>query len=99
MTGAELRTALEGGQTLAQVAQSKGVSVDTVVNAIVAEIKTKLSEQVAAGRLTQAQADEKLANFEAELDAKIDSVSPLGKRGPRGTAPSGTAPSGASFTY
>ena len=61
ITETELRTALEDGQTLAQVAQSKGVAVDAVVNAIVAEIKTKLNEQVAAGRLTQAQADKMLA--------------------------------------
>jgi hypothetical protein len=72
MTEAELRTALEGGQTLAQVAQSKGVSVDTVVNAIVAEIKTKLNEQVAAGRLTQAQADERLAEATERTKAFVN---------------------------
>jgi hypothetical protein len=60
MTEADLLAALRDGQTLAQVAESKGVAVDTVVNAIVDEIKTKLDAQVAAGRLTRARADEML---------------------------------------
>src|SRR5688572_23797063 len=72
MTEAELRTAIQGGQTLAQVAQSKGVSVDTLVNAIVAEIKTKLNEQVASGRLTQAQADERLAEATERTKAFVN---------------------------
>ena len=81
MTAAELRTALEGGQTLAQVAQSKGVSVDTVVNAIVAEIKTKLNEQVAAGRLTQAQADDRLAEATERTKAFVNGEGkPFGRR-------------------
>lgn len=91
MTAAELRTALEDGQTLAEVAQSKGVSADTVVNAIVAEIKTKLDEQVAAGRLTQEQADEMLAGATERTETFVNGEGrPFGfghrgpGRGPRG---------------
>ena len=56
-----LRTALQGGQTVAQVAQSKGVAVQTVIDALVADDVSELSAQVTAGRITQAQADAKKA--------------------------------------
>jgi hypothetical protein len=54
----ELRTALRSGQSIAQVAQSKGVDVQKVIDAVVADARTRLAEKVQAGDLTQAQADE-----------------------------------------
>ena len=61
VTADELRTELEGGQTIAQVATAKGVDVQTVIDAMVADLKAHLDEEVAAGEHTQAEADAKLA--------------------------------------
>ena len=61
ITEAQLTTALQGGQTVAQVAQAKGVAVQTVIDALVADDMSELSAQVTAGRISQAQADAKKA--------------------------------------
>lgn len=74
MTPADVRTALAGGQTLAQVAQGKGVAVDTLVAAIVAAEKTRIAQQVTDGRLTQAQADERVAGLTARVTERVNST-------------------------
>jgi hypothetical protein len=71
MTPEELRDALESGQTLQQVIEANGKTVAEVVDAAVAEHSTRLAEAVAAGRLTQAEADEKLADLEERLTQAI----------------------------
>ncbi len=68
MTEAQLRTELMNGKTLAQVAKDKGKSVDGLVNALVADAKTRIDAAVKAGRLTQAQADQVLVRPEAARD-------------------------------
>lgn len=68
----ELRTALEGGQSLAQVAESKGVSRDDLVAALVAEAEEHLAEHVANGDITQAQADERKADLAERVDELVD---------------------------
>ena len=67
MTEAELRTELQSGKSVADVAGAKGVSLDTVIAAIVDEQAKQLSAAVAAGRITQAQADAALANLKENL--------------------------------
>ncbi|HEU0104383.1 MAG TPA: hypothetical protein VFR07_18900 [Mycobacteriales bacterium] len=93
VTQDELRTALQDGKTLAQVAADKGVDVDTLVNALVEAEKTRIAEQVTAGRLTQAQADERLADLTERVTDRVNSTRPdrPGKGGPAAT-PSPEAP-------
>lgn len=76
MSPADLRTALESGKTLAQVAKDKGVSVDTLVAALVDAAKTRIAQDVTAGRLTQAQADHRLADLTARVTERVNSVRP-----------------------
>ena len=57
MTEADLTTALQGGQTVAAVATSKGVDLQKVIDAIVASDKAEIAAAVTAGTMTQAQAD------------------------------------------
>ena len=72
MTVGELRAALQGGQSLADVAQSKGVSRDRLVGALVDAANKHLAEDVAAGRLTQAQADARAAELTARMSEQVD---------------------------
>ena len=60
ITEAQLRTELEGGKSLAQVAKDHNKSVDGLVNVLFADAKGKLDDAVSAGRLTMARENEML---------------------------------------
>lgn len=72
LTDAELRTALEGGKTLAQIAGDKSKSVDGLVQALTDEAKKHLDAAVAAGRLTQAEEQQRLANLPTRITALVN---------------------------
>ena len=54
---ADLQTALQGGQTVADVAKAHNVNLQVVIDALVADGQAELDAAVKAGTLTQAQAD------------------------------------------
>jgi hypothetical protein len=58
LTQEELRERLESGQTLGEIAEAEGKSVDGLTDAILAAAKTRLDDAVAAERLTQDEADQ-----------------------------------------
>jgi hypothetical protein len=76
LTEAELRTRLESGKTLAQVAQAQGKSVSGLVDAIVSAAKKRLDDAVAAGRLTQAQENEMLSGLRDRIQNLVNSTLP-----------------------
>lgn len=82
MTADELHTALDGGQTLAQVASDKGVSVQVVIDALVASATNHINEEVTSGEITQAEADQKLADLTQRVTDRVNNPRPEG--GPRG---------------
>ena len=67
VTEAQLRSELEGGKTLAQVAKDHGKSVDGLVDALVNAAKEKLDAAVEAKRLTQSQADQMLNDLRSRI--------------------------------
>lgn len=71
MTPAELLAELQAGQTIAQVAGEKGLTVETIVEAFVAARAERLAELVANGQLTQEQADAMLAAMRANVTARL----------------------------
>jgi hypothetical protein len=84
ITADELRTELQSGKTIAQVAGDKGVDVQTVIDAMVAQLKTHLDEEVASGEHTQAEADQKLADATTRITEQVNNAMPTGGRGPGG---------------
>ncbi|HEY8093933.1 MAG TPA: hypothetical protein VID93_09110 [Acidimicrobiales bacterium] len=68
ITSDELRTALEGGQSLADVAKAKGVDLAKVTDAMVAAYTKHEQDEVTAGQETQAKADEEIAAFKDRVD-------------------------------
>jgi hypothetical protein len=78
VTQAALRSSLENGQTLAQVAKAKGKSVDGLVTALVNAEKTQLAQAVKDGRLTDAQRDAIVSGLKARVTAHVN-----GTGGPR----------------
>jgi polyhydroxyalkanoate synthesis regulator phasin len=74
LTEAELRTALESdGTSLADVAQAQGVDVGTLVDALVQAQQDRIAQAVEDGRLTQAEADQRLADLEARVTERVNS--------------------------
>ena len=87
MTEDELRTALEtDGTTLADVAGDQGVEVDALVDALVTAQQERIAAAVEDGRITQEQADERLADLEERVTERVNSELPVGGHGhgPRG---------------
>ena len=84
VTEEELRTALSDGRTVAEVAAEQGVDVQVVVDAVLAEVRERVEQRVAAGDLTQEQADEVLADAEARATAFVDGDGPALRGGPGG---------------
>lgn len=83
VTEDELRTQLEAGKSVADVAQANGVSEQTVIDAIVAEAKTHFAAEVASGEHTQAEVDAKLADLEARVTTMVETAG-LPQRGGHG---------------
>jgi hypothetical protein len=69
---ADLLTALRSGQSIAEVAEAQGVDLNVVTAALVAEQGELLAQAVTDGRLTQEEADERLANFEEKLPELLE---------------------------
>jgi len=72
----ELRAAIEQGQTIAQVAAASGIDVQTVIDAMVAEHAARLDESVAAGELTQEEADQKLSDATTRITDEVNNGRP-----------------------
>ena len=92
MSPEELREALDGQTSIADIAAQRNVDVQTVVDAIVAAHKEKLDEKVAEGELSQVEADERLAQVteratefvNRDLPEPRPGARPNGRRGPGG---------------
>lgn len=84
-----LREALMAGQSIADIATENGVPVQDVIDALVAKANARIDEAVAEGRIDAATADEKRAELEAKITARVNGEVPEGARGfgPRGFGP------------
>lgn len=79
VTPSEVATGLRSGISIAAQAQAAGVPVQSIVDALVAEMSQRLATAVETGRLTQEQADEKLAQAPERLITMLDKVRPAGR--------------------
>jgi hypothetical protein len=78
----ELRSELESGKSLADVAKAKGKSVNGLVDALVADARKHLDAEVSEGDLTQDQADEILSRLQEGIKAMVNGERPSGLPGP-----------------
>jgi hypothetical protein len=79
-----LKAQVEAGKSLADVAATQNVSVQSVIDVVVTEMKAHIASEVTSGELTQAQADEKLAEVTARATDMVNGVRPVGKQGDMG---------------
>jgi hypothetical protein len=72
LTDAELRTQLESGKTLAQVADAHGKSVDGLIQALTDAAAKRLDAAVAAGRLTKEREQSILADLKQHITELVN---------------------------
>lgn len=98
---ATLRTELQAGKSLADIAKGKGVDVQKVVDAITTELNAKIDAAVTAGKMTAEQATARKADVATHVTELVNGTMPsFGHRGPRGDMNGGQAPAqnqGSSF--
>jgi len=84
VTEGKLRTELQSGKTLAEVAKAEGKTVVGLVDALVTAATKRLDQAVADGRLTKAQRDEIVASLEERTTAMVNGERPAFReqRGP-----------------
>ncbi len=68
LEGSEIRDAIQDGSTIADLAAEQGVSIDDVVDALVAQAEERVAGALESGRIDQDQADEILANAEQRAE-------------------------------
>lgn len=86
VTEDELHTALQDGQSIADVAAAEGVDVQTVIDALVADATAHLDQEVAEGDLTEEEATARKADLEARITELVNRDGGFrfgGHRGPR----------------
>jgi hypothetical protein len=71
MTVDELIAEMRAGKTIKELAGAKGIDVQTIIDAVLAQRAERLQELVDAGKLTQAEADAMLAQMKTHLEARI----------------------------
>lgn len=81
ITNADLQTALQGGQTLAQIATAHGKTAQNVIDVLVAEVKAHFAPEVAAGEHTQAEADQMIAAATAQITDMVNNGGFAGRGG------------------
>ncbi|OWA34191.1 hypothetical protein B9G55_17875 [Saccharibacillus sp. O16] len=88
LTEDELRTRQEAGQSLAAIASAQGVSKQTLIDTLVSQHETHLKEELSAGKITQAQYDERLAKDKERAQNEVERTFDPSKEGP-GKGPHG----------
>ena len=76
LTQAQLRTQLESGKTLAQIAKAQNKTVAGLKQAMLSAAKKDLDADVTAGRITKAQEAQILADMSTRLDDMIQNGAP-----------------------
>jgi hypothetical protein len=72
----ELRTELQAGKSIADVAKDQGKPIADVKSAIKDAVAKQLDADVTAGRLTAAQRTEELAELDSHLDDLVNGIRP-----------------------
>jgi len=87
----ELIDELTSGMTIADIAAERGVDVQVVIDAIVADRTARIDEAVADGRITEEEATERKADLVQVATDIVNGEFPLGGpgRGPWGPGPWG----------
>ncbi len=68
----DLLKALRSGQSVAQLAEEKGIGLDILVNTVLDQHAETLTKAVEAGKITQEQADQRLQTLKEQLTRRFE---------------------------
>ena len=97
VTADEVRTALKAGQSLADLATSKGVDPQKVIDALMAPIIEHEKAEVTSGEDTQAKSDQELADAKTHITDFVNGKLPAPAAGVPGGGPGGPGGPGPRF--
>ena len=92
LTAEEMRDALAEYETLADLAAANGSSGDELIAYLITQVEDHLDELVADERITQDEADDKLADAEDHITEMVNSDIPEPGTGPMGGGRGGRGP-------
>lgn len=72
MSRSELRAELKAGKSLAQVAASRGKSVEGLKAALLSAVRANLDQLVTSGQLSAERRDKMLARIDGRLDKLVN---------------------------
>jgi hypothetical protein len=81
ISSAELKTDLANGQTIAQIAKSKNIDLNKVIDALVADESAKIDAAVKAGHLSKVQGDNLKSHLKAVITMSVNNAFPKGPSG------------------
>ena len=91
LTPTQLQQDLKSGKSIAAIAQTQNVPLQTVQDAMLAAAKTNLDKAVSSGKLTQAQETKMLADLQTRLPQMLNATPGqghhFGRPGPHSAAP------------
>ena len=67
-----LKAALLEGQTLAQIAEANGVEVQTVIDALIAQVNERIDAWVENGKLTEEEAETRKSDAAAKIEDRVN---------------------------
>ncbi|MET3211406.1 UNVERIFIED_CONTAM: hypothetical protein ABIC26_004373 [Paenibacillus sp. PvR008] len=76
LSSSELKAQLKSGKTLAAIAEEQGVSVNSVIDVMVSDMKAKLSEEKQNGKITDAKYNHRVSNLEQRITDMVNGVKP-----------------------
>lgn len=83
LTAEEIREQLQAGSTLAEIIEANGGDIDAVAATMIDAATEHISTAVEEGRMTQEQADERLAELEQKVTDRLNGTFEPGEHGPR----------------
>ena len=83
----DIRTALESGSTLADVAADNGSSADDLIDGLVADAEERLDEAIAEGRFDESEKADRIAEITERVTAMVNGDLPIDGHRARGHRP------------
>ncbi|OAZ50513.1 hypothetical protein [Paenibacillus polymyxa] len=95
LSSSQLDTQLKAGKSLATIATAQGVSVNSVIDVMVSDTKSKLATEKQNGKITASEYNQRVSNLKQMITDMVNGVKPSkppvdGAKGETGKAPAKT---------